>query len=651
LLLIGVVQPDPQRLDASPKHLQRLLAGRPVFQGLDQAALSDLAAALVSAHVRGGERIFASGQAGVPLVLVMHGGLRASFVDAEGVRRTAWETFRGGTVGEALLLSGRAAPFDLHAIRDSHLLYLAPERFGALITRRPELLMRFARMVAGRALDLYRTELSSELGRQSDRLPRSIALYATGGPEASEMRDRLARALTGSCRTSRLGSHDARRILHTEIDAAGPSGEVRLSEWLGGHESRSDLLVFECDTSDGAWLDFGLRQADCVMVLAQADLDRDTLYRHVWHKADLGNRPARVELARVHPRSTTRPRGGAAYLDLPGLARLHNVRAGDPGHAERLARWLVNRPVGLVLGGGGAFGIAHVGVLKALEEFQVPIDIVGGTSMGAIFGGGPPLGWSADAIMEEVRSIFSSRFALYDPTIPVQAVLAGKKLDRILRRFFENIDFADLWATFFCVSTNISSARSQVHGTGDVWGAVRASCSIPGLFPPFAMLQELFVDGGLVDNLPVDLMAERCRGPIVAVEVFPYRSSHRNKPRPAPGPLRNLPGPALAGPHVFDVVMHATFAGSEFRTAQSLSRHPPALHLVPSLTRFGILDWRAYEGLYRAGYEAAKRELESGRLPRTLWEGPIEDLAAMQREHHEVEQEAAPSHDGEGRSG
>jgi hypothetical protein len=74
--------------------------------------------------------------------------------------------------------------------------------------------------------------------------------------------------------------------------------------------------------------------------------------------------------------------------------------------------------------------------------------------------------------------------------------------------------------------------------------------------------------------------------------------------------------------------MHATFVGSEFRTERSLSMHPPALYLVPSLAPFGILDWRAYEALYRAGYDHAKRALESGKLPRTLWEGLLDDVAA-----------------------
>jgi predicted acylesterase/phospholipase RssA/CRP-like cAMP-binding protein len=622
------VQPDPDRLDSSEER-QQLLASRPVLRGLDPAILSDLAAAMESVHVRGGELIFASGQTGVPLVLVVHGGLRASVVDAHGERRTVLEFFRGATVGEALMLSDCAAPYDVHAIRDSHLLRLAAARLREVMAKHPELVLRLLKKLATRQVELVRTaEVLSAFERRSDRRPRSIVLLGAGDPDATVTRDLLAHALTRSCRTTRLGAREAREIVRTDPEVAGPSDEASLSEWLGQNEARSDLVVFEAEPSDRSWLDFSLRQADRVLVLARADLHRDTLERDVWRKADLGGRWARVELAFVHRGSTSSPHGASAYVDLPGLAGLHHVRAGDRGDAERLARWLVDRPVGLVLGGGGAFGIAHVGVLKALEEFRVPVDVIGGTSMGAIFAGGHARGWSADTIMDHVRTIFSSRFALYDPTFPLQALLAGRKLDRVMRRLFEDIDFADLWTPFFCVSTNISSARYEIHTTGHLGSAIRSSCSIPGLFPPFAALEELLVDGGLVNNLPLDIMAERCRGPIIAVDVLPHHRSDRSRSGLATGLLRHLRRRAFLGPRLFEILMHATFAGSEFRTAQSLSRHPPALYLVPSLARFGILDWRDYEALYQAGYDLAKQELESGKLPRTLWEGPLEDRAA-----------------------
>ena len=310
------------------------------------------------------------------------------------------------------------------------------------------------------------------------------------------------------------------------------------------------------------------------------------------------------------------------------MSRLHHVRSGDPQDAERLARWLLDRPVGLVFGGGGALGIAHVGVLKALEEARVPIDIVGGTSMGAIFAGGHARGWSADTIMDHVRKLFASRFALYDPTIPVTALLAGKKLDHVMDELFEDIDIADLWTRFFCVSTNISRASSEVLDSGSLRGAIRASCSIPGLFPPYQLLKQLLVDGGLINNLPIDVMAELCHGPVIAVDVFPYR---RNGGEAAVSPrkrllnlLRKYKPFSTAGPWLFDVLVHATLVGSQRTTALSLERHPPALYLAPDLGRYRVLDWRAYEALFEAGYVSAKRALDSGAIPRGLWEGPLD---------------------------
>ena len=442
-------------------------------------------------------------------------------------------------------------------------------------------------------------------------------------------RNLLARALTPFCRSTRLDAAAARENRPRRRALGGTARRGLLDEWLAQNESRADVVVYESAPDDGAWVDFGLRQADRVLVLADASSSRDALERDVWRKANLGGRAARVELALVHPRSNGATRGAATYLDLPGLARLHHVHAADAGDAARLARWLVDRPVGVVLGGGGAFGIAHVGVLKALEEFRVPVDVIGGTSMGAIFAGGYARGWSADTVIEHVRSLFSTRFALYDPTVPVQALLAGRKLGRVLRELYEDTDFADLWKPFFCVSTNISSAHSEVHDRGDVWSAIRSSCSIPGLFPPFAAPQRLLVDGGLVNNLPLDVMAERCRGSIIAVDVLPFRSAEPRDPRPVRGLRAHLPSFVLAGPHIFDILMHASFVGSGYRTERSLSMHPPALYLVPPLARFGVLDWRAYEALFRAGYDYARRELESGKLPRAHWEGPVlEDLPA-----------------------
>jgi predicted acylesterase/phospholipase RssA/CRP-like cAMP-binding protein len=630
-----VVTVEPGRAAHAPSTIERLrlLKERPVCSGLDSEALKELGAALEPLHVAAGAQVMRRGQSGVPFILVAHGGLRASYVDDDGHRHVVFEHFRGGTLGEALVLSGKPSPFDVHAIRDSQLLCLSPARFHGLAARHPGLGLQFARVVATRMVELSGSpDVLASFARKADRTPRCVALVTAGGDDAKRTRDLFADAIARSRGTVRLTLEDARRATAGAKAHGGDVDYGRFLEWLGSHHPNCELLLLECDSDHDHWLDFCLRQADRIMaIVSERELRRTDGEPAWWRKARLAEVSCHLDLAVVHPPSDSIPRRGASAGALPGASRTHHVRAGDPQGAESLARWMLDRPVGLVLGGGGALGIAHVGVMKALEEARVPIDIVGGTSMGAIFAGGHARGWSADTVMEHVRSLFSSRFALYDPTIPLVALLAGKKLDRVMRNLFEDIDIADLWTPFFCVSTNISRAYREVHDSGSLRDAIRSSCSIPGLFPPFRLLKQVLVDGGLLDNLPIDVMAERCRGAIIAVDVYPYRQGKADTEGRSGKRLVDLLGAfapfAHKGPWLFDVLVHATLVGSQHLTALSLANHPPALHLVPDLGRFGVLDWRAYEAIFQAGYASAKRDIEEGKLPRNLWEGRLEGAA------------------------
>jgi predicted acylesterase/phospholipase RssA len=235
-------------------------------------------------------------------------------------------------------------------------------------------------------------------------------------------------------------------------------------------------------------------------------------------------------------------------------------------------------------------------------------------------------------MMDHVRSLFASRFALVDPTIPFKSLLAGKKLDRVLRGLFGDIAVLDLWIPFFCMATSLVHARPEVRESGGLRDAIRSSCSIPGLFPPFRALADLLVDGGVVDNLPIGVMSERCRGPVIAVDVFPYE-------RPGRAGAQNLlsyvldwfrPG-ANADTPLFDTLMRATLTGSQRTTLEARAHHPPALYLTPRLEPFRVLDWRAHEAIFREGYDCARREIDTGALPRSLWEGPFEYAASSPR--------------------
>ncbi|HZU82612.1 MAG TPA: patatin-like phospholipase family protein [Polyangiaceae bacterium] len=255
-----------------------------------------------------------------------------------------------------------------------------------------------------------------------------------------------------------------------------------------------------------------------------------------------------IDLALVHAGDVDVPRGSAAWAWLRDHARIHHVRAGERRDYERIARTMVRCGVAVVLSGGGARGIAHVGVLRALEEAGVPVDAIGGASMGGLVAAGYARGWDAGAILDRMRRLFRrSGRALYDPTLPFVALLAGRKLERVLRRYFEDLAIEDLWLPFFCVSTDLGRAAVHVHDRGALWRAVAASCSIPGVFPPRRDGGRVLVDGGVIDNLPLDVMAARFDGAIVASDVNLYDDASARAPahhRRAAPRVRELAQPA-----------------------------------------------------------------------------------------------------------
>jgi predicted acylesterase/phospholipase RssA len=282
----------------------------------------------------------------------------------------------------------------------------------------------------------------------------------------------------------------------------------------------------------------------------------------------------------------------------------------------------MGKQIGIVLGGGGARGMAHLGVLAALNEAGIPIDCICGTSMGAIVAAGVARGWSVNEMREHVVTVFARRLALYDPTIPISSLLAGKKLDAVIRELYGDAMIEDLWLPFFCVSTDLTRAEPVVHDNGSLCQAVRASCSIPGMFPPVVTDGRVLVDGGLMDNLPIDLFASRYPGAIVAVDVFPYGEPTLMAPT---GPiisrlhkLRERIHRKRMAPPLFDSLMRSTLVGSRFRQQTVIPRMKNLLYLKPPVAAFGILHWGAHEALYEAGYRYASEALaHDGSIVRT----------------------------------
>lgn len=181
------------------------------------------------------------------------------------------------------------------------------------------------------------------------------------------------------------------------------------------------------------------------------------------------------------------------------------------------------RQVGLALGGGAARGIAHIGILQALEELAVPVHCLAGTSSGSIIGALFAAGYSPGQLAGLARS--TSWRDLSQLLVPRRSLLGNERMEKLLLELLHGHDFDALAIPFAAVCTDLHSAERVVLSRGSVARAVRASCSIPGVFEPVQWEEQLLVDGGLVENVPVQTVRELGAEVVIAVDLYASAAS------------------------------------------------------------------------------------------------------------------------------
>lgn len=178
--------------------------------------------------------------------------------------------------------------------------------------------------------------------------------------------------------------------------------------------------------------------------------------------------------------------------------------------------------VGVALSGGGARGLAHIGVLKVLEKEGVPIDLLAGTSMGGVVAAAYAAGRTPDYMEQEALRMTSPRrlLSLADPTLPQRGLFEGQKVVSYLTHHLGECTFDSLRCPLSLVAVNLRKAEAVTLNEGRVTEAVRATIALPGLFKPVERDEQLLVDGGLLDNLPADIVRQMGADIVIAVDVI-----------------------------------------------------------------------------------------------------------------------------------
>jgi len=600
------------------RRTQLLQVWEELFGITDPAAFRELEEAVEWQRLGAGEALIRQGEASDAMYVVVTGRFRTVVKGPDGEDVAVRETGAFSTLGELGLLAELPRSATVLALRDSEVIRLGRDAFRTFSLRHPEALFRVASIVAERQMNGHTRRVRASAPAASAAGITIAILPITPSPATCAIGRTLAEGLGKLGETLSLDAAlfelHHRRKGAAETPITGPLSlavDVSLREL----EDRARHLLLDAGTEWSPWAERCLRRADRILLVA--DAAASPVPGAVEERLAALKLPARTELVLVHPAGTTEPRGTSEWLSRRDVADHHHVRSGNLRDEERLARRLAGRGVGLVLGGGGARGISHVGVIRAIEEAGIAVDLVGGTSMGSVVAAGYALHGAA-APLVALAATFSDPAKIYDRTLPLVSLMSGGKILRLMKSLFGDRAIEDLWTPYFSISTNLTRARIDVDRRGPLWRAVRKSMSIPGVFPPIIEDGDVIVDGGVVDNFPVERMASRADcGTVIGVNVAPAVDKVK--------PYRF--GPELSGWQVLrgrvlpwaKKTRAPSLVGSLLRTQEinSVMALRSGLRFVdlliePAVDSFRMNEYDRHVDLIASGYDAGKTALGSG---------------------------------------
>ncbi len=592
------IQPPP------PAEARVFLASVPLFQDLAETGLDEVAAQLEWMFAPGGNAVCRQGEEGDGLYLVAGGRLSITRELPDGKDVVLGHVGRGESFGEVSALSGHPHSATVLALRDAVLARLPRAGLHLLLEAHPRIALALTRRLAA--------WLSPAPQEKKHRSCVAVAVTAARkGIPLGEIARKLAAALSTIGPTLHLTAQelDERFGAGAAASPDGSSGHDRLAAWIDEQEARHSFLLYEADPHPTSWTRRCLRQADRVLVIADADEEPDL--------GALGGElmpfegRSREELVLLH-QGRHRPRNTARWLALHPFALHHHLRPAVPNDFGRIARFLNGTAVGLVLGGGGARGFAHIGVMRALNEAGVPIDRVGGASMGAVMAALHARGfdWKDMVRLNRWGWVKYQPHKLY--TLPLISLISTRKAERMLEMMFGDDQMEDLWLSFFCVSTNLTRAELNIHRTGSLRHWVSASMRIPGVVPPVVENGDLLVDGGVLDNLPIGVMRSLGDGPVIAVDAsatIDVRAdpSYREAPNPWQLLLNRWRRKARPFPNIVQLIHRSATLASDVHAKQA--KDEVELYLDLPMDGFDMFDVKPLDQIVEAGYRYASQQL------------------------------------------
>jgi NTE family protein len=571
---------DPPSLRA--ESAAEFLARTPLFSGIDPELVGQLAAKSGTRSLAAGKWLFREHDPADEMYVVRAGRLEVVDEGADAVIR---EYRRGDALGEPALLADSPRSDSVRAARATEVIAVGRADFTEFLHTSPALSSALNRSLSRRLQD---GRASAATARPR---PATVALVAVDG--------RIRPWRLGA----RLGAALEAQLSVAVLDGAEIPGAAVADDPVGVYgplldraEAGHDLVLLVGGLAlDEPWTKFCLQHADRILAVTGGGPVPPSLRSYPELQA--------CDLV-AYEAAPGALDGWAAALDPAGS---HLIREAEFGHdVARIARRLAGTSVGIVLSGGGARAFSHIGVLEELTAAGVTIDRIAGVSMGAVIGALFAMGHDADEMDAICFEEWVQRRPLRDFTLPRHSLIRGARVRSMLHRTFGTCLIEELPLSFICGSAELRSRRLEITRHGPLWEAVGLSINLPVIAPPEVRGRDIFVDGSLVDNLPVKAMADMGEGPIIAVDVkaTPERRGSGSEGACA----RDGRPPRPPRPPSLGETLTRLLLGSE-NTSVAARRHAD-LVIKPRAVGVGLLEFDQLDSAREAGRVAAREALE-----------------------------------------
>lgn len=590
-----------------------LLKSTRIFAGLNDKEYEDIISYFELIELNKDEILFKQGDISDSIYILIDGLLAAALLTAKNEIKTVGRIEKGEVVGELGALSNEPRSLTVQAASDAKLLKLSADDF-----------IRISKQYSS---ILYNIILSQLISRSQKTLrilslkkecEHILIISANDTIPFKEFKEKLT--------TETLLKNIP---LFTDEDLNNTNA-VKLQEKIHELEKVHSTILYIVESLNESLnkslLNYFFDGIDILFVVGEGKSPpaySQNTAKLVDHFVD---EKLKLELILIQGDKIHLPHHTDLWLKSQTYAAHYHVRLHNTPDYQRLLRFLTGTAIGLVLGGGGTKGWAHVGVIKALEEKKIPIDIIGGTSIGSMVGACYAKCESYKGILAQFNEImlYSDRtLHIRNLTWPGVSISSSKENTESLIRVFHSIHIEDLWRPFFCLSSNFTLRKEAIHFTGLLWEKLRASASIPGLIPPMVIDKQLHFDGGLINNLPVGIMRKilGLSGKIIAVSI----SAHGEDPHQYhfPPVMSFIPSfltkmgwgkyKQYKFPPFIDTFLESLLLGSSSNEIRSGLEAD--LLIKPDLisyTMFGIKKSQA-EKIIEIGYQAALKNIEQSK--------------------------------------